>query len=328
MELVLSAVLPIFGLILAGYVCGRRNTLGDGATDSLNRFVVYLALPALLFLGAAHVNRATAGPPGFLVAFSAAMMASFALSFALERRAGHRVADSAIAGLGGGYANTGFMGIPLCLALFGPAGLQPALMASLPNISGLFAVALVLIEFDLQSAPGLGRTLLKVAGALARNPLVVAPLAGFALDLSGLGMPPAVLHFMTLLGDAASPCALVTIGLFLSHRPDPAHVPGDQPAELRSIVRQVATKLLVQPGVTWLCLLALERWQGVAMPTVWSASAILIAALPTGTGPFMLAKLYDREAASISRVILVSTILSVVSITLLVAGLVPGPATR
>ncbi len=321
MELVLSAVLPIFGLILAGYVCGRRNTLGDGATDSLNRFVVYLALPALLFLGAAHVTRANAGPPGFLYAFGLAMLASFALSFALERRAGHRIADCAIAGLGGGYANTGFMGIPLCLALFGAPGLQPALMSSLLTISGLFALALVLIEFDLQAAPGLASTLLRVARALARNPLVVAPLAGFAFDLSGLALPPAVLHFMTLLGDAASPCALVTIGLFLSHRPDPAHSPGDVAAETGSIVRQVGIKLLLQPALTWACLLGIERWQGVVLPTAWSTSAILIAALPTGTGPFMLAKLYDREAASISRVILISTMLSVASITLLVAWL-------
>ena len=54
MSVVLSSVLPIFALILAGYVCGRRGTLGPGATDSINRFVVYLALPALLFLGAAR----------------------------------------------------------------------------------------------------------------------------------------------------------------------------------------------------------------------------------------------------------------------------------
>ncbi|WP_428375544.1 AEC family transporter [Lichenicoccus sp.] len=321
MELVLSAVLPIFGLILAGYVCGRRGTLGAGATDSLNRFVVYLALPAVLFVGAAHVTRATAGPPGFLYAFAAAMLASFALSFGLERRAGHRIADCAIAGLGGGYANTGFMGIPLCLALFGQPGLQPALMSSLLTISGLFAIALGLIEFDLQAAPGLATTLLRVGRALARNPLVAAPLAGFALDLAGLDLPPAILHFMTLLGDAASPCALVTIGLFLAHRPDPAHVPGDQPAETGSIVRQVAIKLLLQPGLTWLCLLGLERWRGIVLPPAWSTSALLIAALPTGTGPFMLAKLYDREAASISRVILISTLLSVASITLLVAWL-------
>ena len=315
MSIVVSAVLPIFALILAGYVCGRRNTFGPGATDSLNRFVVYLALPALLFLGAAHVTRATVGPPAFLIAFSAAMLACFALSFGLERLAGHRIADCAIAGLGGGYANTGFMGIPLCLALFGERGLPPALMSSLLTISGLFALALMLIEFDLQSSPDLGRTLRRTGRALLANPLLASPLAGFALDLSGLPLPRPLLHFATLLGDAASPCALVTIGLFLSRR----RQPGEQAAEIGGIARQVAIKLLLQPALAGLIV-----WRWTNLPPVWAISAVLLAALPTGTGPFMLAKLYDREAASISGTILVSTLLSIVSITLLVAWLRPG----
>ncbi len=315
MSIVLSAVLPIFALILAGYVCGRRGIFGPGATDSLNRFVVYLALPALLFLGASHVTRATAGPAAFLIAFSAAMLACFFLSFALERLAGHRVADCAIAGLGGGYANTGFMGIPLCMALFGERGLPPALMSSLLTISGLFALALVLIEFDLQSSPDLGRTLLRTVRALLANPLVAAPLAGFALDLSGLQLPVPLLRFATLLGDAASPCALVTIGLFLSG-PRP---PGEQKAQFGRVARQVAIKLLLQPA-----LVGLLVWRWTSLPPVWATSALLISALPTGTGPFMLAKLYDREAAGISATILASTLLSIVSITLLVAWLRPA----
>ena len=315
MSSVLSAVLPIFALILAGYVCGRRGTFGPGATDSLNRFVVYLALPALLFLGASRVTRATAGPPAFLVAFGAAMLACFALAFALERLAGHRVADCAIAGLGGGYANTGFIGIPLCLALFGDPGLPPALMSSLLTISGLFALALVLIEFDLQASPDIGRTLLRTARALLANPLVTAPLAGFAFDLGGLALPAPVLHLATLLGAAASPCALVTIGLFLSHR----RQPGEQGAEPAGIARLVAIKLLLQPALTGLIV-----WRFTSLPPMWTASAVLISALPTGTGPFMLAKLYDREAADISGTILVSTVLSIVSITLLVTWLRPG----
>ncbi len=312
MSTVLTAVLPIFALILAGYVCGRRDTFGPGATDSLNRFVVYLALPALLFLGAAHVTRATAGPTAFLVAFSVAMLACFTLAFALERMAGHRVADCAIAGLGGGYANTGFMGIPLCLALFGDPGLPPALMSSLLTISGLFALALVLIEFDLQSSPDIGRTLLRTARALGANPLVTAPLAGFAFDLSGLALPAPVLHFATLLGEAASPCALVTIGLFLSRR----RQVGEQGAEAAGIARLVAIKLLLQPALTGLIV-----WRFTSLPPLWTTSAVLISALPTGTGPFMLAKLYDREAADISGTILISTVLSIVSITLLVTWL-------
>jgi predicted permease len=61
------------------------------------------------------------------------------------------------------------------------------------------------------------------------------------------------------------------------------------------------------------------------MPPIWSHSALLLSALPIGTGPFMLAKLYNREAAITSRAILVSTVLSVLSVSVLAAWLAaPG----
>ena len=48
MSSIINVVLPVFGLILAGYVCRRTGRLGETASAELNRFVVWLALPALL----------------------------------------------------------------------------------------------------------------------------------------------------------------------------------------------------------------------------------------------------------------------------------------
>jgi malonate transporter len=50
----LEILLPVFGLIFAGFVCRRRGLLGPTAASELNRFVVWLALPALLFDIMAH----------------------------------------------------------------------------------------------------------------------------------------------------------------------------------------------------------------------------------------------------------------------------------
>jgi predicted permease len=57
------------------------------------------------------------------------------------------------------------------------------------------------------------------------------------------------------------------------------------------------------------------------MPPLWAHTALLISALPIGTGPFMLAKLYNREAAVTSRAILVSTVVSLLTVSALVAVL-------
>ncbi|HQT62959.1 MAG: transporter [Acidocella sp. 20-57-95] len=312
MAIVLSAVFPVFALILTGYLCARRHLLGPAATETLNLFVVWLALPALLFQAMAKIDVASLNHPGFLVAFTGGMMLTFLLSFMLGGQAHHRLADRSIEGLNAAYANTGFMGIPLCLAALGQAALIPAIIATILTACVLFAVSIALIETDLAEAPHVSTTLRKVSTSLARNPLLVAPLVGALVavlhGITGWELPTPIFRFTTLLGNAASPCALVTIGLFLAQ---------SQPANNTPLItRLVALKLLVQPALTYLI-----AFQCFTMPPLWSHSAVIISALPIGTGPFMLAKLYNREAAITSRAILVSTVLSLLTVSALVAWL-------
>ena len=316
MSAVFNAVLPVFALILTGFFCARRGILKPTATDSLNAFVVWLALPALLFQAMASIDWAELDHPGFLAAFAGGMMITFLLSFLLAplstRPAHHRLADRSIEGLDAAYANTGFMGIPLCLAALGPAALVPAVIATILTACMLFASAIVLIETDLHEEPRLDATLRKVGLSLLRNPLVAAPLLGLAASLfhgvTHVPLPAFVTRFTSLLGAAASPCALVTIGLFLAQ--------SETAKETGIVTRLVALKLLIQPAITGL--LAFFVFD---MPSLWADTALLMSALPIGTGPFMLAKLYNREAAVTSRAILVSTVLSLVTVSALLAWL-------
>jgi predicted permease len=319
METVFDAVFPVFALILTGFVCARRGILGPAATESLNSFVVWLALPALLFQAMARITWPQLDHPGFIAAFTGGMVGTFALSFLLGHRgtrrrladtgAKRRLADKSIEGLNAAYANTGFMGIPLCLAAFGPAALVPAIIATILTACVLFAGAIILIETDLRDAPNLAATLRKVGLSLARNPLLAAPALGLAAAIlhaqAHLLLPAPVWRFTGLLGAAASPCALVTIGLFLAQ----SRAAGDT----WLIARLVALKLVVQPAITSAIAFGLFD-----MPILWSHTALVLSALPIGTGPFMLAKLYNREAAVTSRAILVSTVLSVITVSFLV----------
>ncbi|AOU97104.1 transporter [Acidihalobacter yilgarnensis] len=311
MTSVLGSVLPVFALILAGFITGRRGLLGAAATDSLNNFVVWLALPALLFQAMAQITWQEVDHPGFLIAFGGGVTVTFVVALLLGRSPGRRLADLSLEGLSAAYANTGYMGIPLCLILFGKDSLPPAIIATLITATVLFGAAIVLIETDLQQNPNLGRTLRQVGRSLLRNPLLLSPLLGLIYALTGLPLPEPVLRFTSLLGAAASPCALVTIGLFLSRR---------QPGRNRgSVWRIVGLKLVLQPLVTGL----LALWV-FDMPAVWSHTALLMSALPVGTGPFMLAKFYDREAGIASHAILYSTLISVLTISGLAAWLGTG----
>lgn len=312
MDHVVASVFPVFGLILLGYLAARRGILGPEATDSLNKFVVWLALPALLFQAMAEITWAQINHPGYAGAFTIGAIATFGLSFLFggrKRPEGHRLADRSIEGLNASYSNTGYMGIPLCLAAIGQGSLVPSIIATIVIACVLFAGAIVLIEFDLQEMPSWRATIGKVLLSLIRNPLIFSPLLGMAVALvhgaTGFSLPQPVFHLTGLLGAAASPCALVTIGLFLAQ--------SSVSNEGLHILRLVGLKLIVQPAITFV--LAYKLW---AMPQVWAQTAVIMAALPIGTGPFMLAKLYDREAAITSRAILISTVLSLVSVSALI----------
>ena len=308
MSLIINAVLPVFGLIGIGYASARRGLLGQGAVDSLNLFVVWLALPALLFQAMAQITWEQVNQVGYVAASTLAIAVVFATSMVLNRKRPRRLADTSLEGLAASYSNAGYMGIPLCVMVFGEASLPAVILAMLLTACFLFAFAIVLIEIDLQGSGNMLRTTRKVAVSLMRNPLVSAPTLGVIVAASQVPLPHVVLELTSLLGAAASPCALVTIGLFLAHQP------GGAPHG--AVWRIVSLKLILHPLVTFV----LVRWV-FEMPLLWANTAILLAALPVGTGPFMLAKLYEREPAITSRAILFSTVVSLLTVSLLVGVL-------
>ena len=81
MNAVITAALPVFALILTGWLAARWRVLGEGATDALNRYVVYLSLPALLFRAMTQVDLAHMAHWGFVGAFAGGIAVTFLVSF-------------------------------------------------------------------------------------------------------------------------------------------------------------------------------------------------------------------------------------------------------
>jgi predicted permease len=290
-------LLPIFALILVGYLCRRTNRLGPTAASEINRMVVWLCLPALLFTATATATWEQIWHPGFVAVFTLSTMAMFVITLLIRRKKAGHFADASIDALSASYANTGYIGIPLCVMVLGHNGLEPALIASL-----LVVCVLVCIEIGLQSEAQVHRIVLKVLKALAKNPLVVSPILGACWASTGIPLPGALDKFLSLLGAATTPCALISLGLFLAHK---------QQGPRHGTSLLVLIKLIAHPLLTWV--LAFHVFH---LPPLWANSALLLSALPTGTGPFMLAEYYKREASVVSSTILISTLGSLVTLSL------------
>lgn len=305
----LLIVLPVFALIFVGWVARRFHLLGPHAAREINRFVVYLALPALLFDIVSRARLAEIWQPAFMATFGLGCLLVFVLTFFLRSKGGRSLPDAAIDALGASYANTGFMGFPLALAVFGPAALAPTLIAAILTVCVLFAVAIIVIEVGLQTEKRLAPLCWKVGKSLLRNPLLVAPTLGAVFPVTELAVPEVLGGFVKLLGAAASPCALVALGLFLAEKRDAPRSEGAAAGML------IACKLLLHPLAVWL--LATHVF---SLSTALTQQVVLLAALPTGTGPFMLAEFYRREASMTSKMIVGSTALSVLTITALITS--------
>lgn len=303
---VANIVLPVFALIFAGFALRRLNIMGAAASAELNRFVVYLALPALTIDVMVSNPLSALWQPGFLMAFELAVALIFFGVLAWRWLQTKKLAESAVECTAASYANTGYIGLPLCALTFGADQLAPAIVGATLTVSLNFAVSIVLLEAGTQRGKSMLATLGGVSLSLAKNPLILAPLAAGVIAGFGWHMPYGVAQSIKLLGGAASPCALVAIGLFLAAKQEKTNVP------VSAVL--VLLKLLVQPALAWY--LAFHVFD---MPELWAKSAVLLSALPTGTGPFMLAELYKRGEAIASRTILWSTFGSVATLSVWLA---------
>lgn len=312
MEPIVNIVLPVFAIVGAGYLCGRRGLLGDDSSRALNSFVYWVALPALLFRAMATVDLDRLYDPAFLTGFLGALLVLWTLAIAgamlLFRRT---LAEAAIHGMNGVYGNSGYMGIPLAITAWGEAAALPAIVATVINTAVVVGLAIVLIETGGRSTASPGRVALNVIGAMAKNPMLAAPVLGLVWAAFGIPLPVPVEAFTGILGAAAGPCALFAIGLFMVGKPT---------SEGRLEVGvMTATKLIAQPALT-----ALMVFLVFPADPLWAKVAVLMAALPTGAGSFVLAQAYGVYVLRTSSVILASTVLSVATISVFFLYFPPG----
>lgn len=300
---VVNVVLPVFAIMLAGYLCGRFGLLGQGSSQALNGYVYYVALPALFFLSMSRVPVEQAFDLGFLGAYGGAAVLLFLAAMLIARFAfPNRLGALGLHGMSAVFANTGYMGIPLLLIAYGDAGRLPGVISSIFN--GVFVMAAVtsILEIDAHAGARPLAILGKVLRGIVRSPLMMAAAAGLLASWLELRLPAAFVTFCDLLGATAGPCALFAIGLFM--------VGKSIRAGLGEVLWVTALKLLAQPLLTWW--LAYEVF---ALEPTWAASAVIMAALPTGALSFVLAQRYTVYIERATSVILISTVLSVFTLT-------------
>jgi predicted permease len=309
MQAILAVTVPFFALVLCGYLAGRARLLPEATIPGLNIFVLYFALPCMLFRFGASLPVAQIVNP---VVIAITLVASSALVFAtiaLTRSDAVPMRDAALGALTVVWPNTGFMGVPLLAALLGPAAAGPVITTLLVDLFFTSSLCIALAQSGSGGGgPGLRRLL---RGTLA-NPLPAAIALGLVFSALGLTLPGPLDTIVRMLGDSATPVALFTIGTVLWRAGQHVHTR----TPMRLFLPLALAKLLVHP----LLVLALGV-AAIRLGAPLSSSAltviVLAAALPSASSVSLLAERYGADNGRITRIIVSSTVLAFVTFTLL-----------
>lgn len=312
MSAVVEIVVPVFALILCGWGFARGGLLPPGGARAVGVFVFNLAIPALLFRAMARGLPPFGEAGGLLAAYYGGVALIYLTAELLGRRL-FRIgaAERAVMGMSAGFSNVAVIGLPLVALAYGHDGLIPAVLIIACHSPTLITTTTILVEAATGRGEGGLRVALATFGSLLRNPIVVGVLAGIVWGGVGLGIPGPLQRFLDLLAGAAPPAALFALGASLVE----FRIRG----ALRESLLVVALKLVALPLLVWI----LAAFVFDVRP-LWTAVAVLSAALPTGANAFLLAQRYDVYVQRSATIVLVSTVASIVTLSLLLT-LVPPP---
>jgi predicted permease len=303
---VLRVTFPFFALVLCGYWAARRQMLPFEAIPGLNGFVLFFALPCMLFQFGAKtpIAQLLDASAFFMYLFCALVMVAFVVAITLNKRFGWN--DAAFGALVGAFPNTGFMGVPLLVALLGTAAAGPAIVTIVIDMVITTSLCIALSRLDGAGQQGVGQAAKNALLGVVKNPLPWAILLGTLFSAFQIELPGPLEKTVSLLGDAASPVALFTIGAVLARSQKIAHHEQHGPLTWKDYVPVALIKLFLHPVLVLLVGLAVIS-MGVPIDAFALKVMVLVAALPSASNVAMLSERYGADNGRIARIILVST---------------------
>jgi len=303
---VLRVTFPFFALVLCGYWAARRQMLPFEAIPGLNGFVLFFALPCMLFQFGAKtpIAQLLDASAFFMYLFCALVMVAFVVAITLNKRFGWN--DAAFGALVGAFPNTGFMGVPLLVALLGTAAAGPAIVTIVIDMVITTSLCIALSRLDVAGQQGVGQAAKNALLGVVKNPLPWAILLGTLFSAFQIELPGPVEKTVALLGDAASPVALFTIGAVLARSQKIAHHEQHGPLTWKDYVPVALIKLFLHPVLVLVVGLAAIS-MGAPIDSFALKVMVLVAALPSASNVAMLSERFGADNGRIARIILVST---------------------
>jgi malonate transporter len=314
---ILLVTFPFFALVLCGYIAARRALLPQAAIPGLNTFVLYFALPCMLYRFGAGTPIAQLLDFSLVAVYLVCALGMVALTIMLTRKGPVGWNDAAFGALVAAFPNTGFMGVPLLVALLGAQAAGPTILTIVIDMLVTSSLCIALSRLDGADEHGAARAARLALKGVVANPMPWSIALGALASAVGFALPRPIMGTVSLLADAASPVALFTIGAVLAR----SQINSTSRIPAVRYVPIVLIKLVIHPllvGAVGLGAIAL----GLPLERFTLTVLVLVAALPSASNVSMLAERFGADNGRIARIILLSTVLAFFSFSAAVALLV------
>jgi predicted permease len=312
---------PFFALVLCGYLAAHRRMLPLEAIPGLNGFVLFFALPCMLYRFAVTTPIGQLLDAGVLITWVISALIAVCVMVALSLNGRIRWNDAAFGALVAVFPNSGFMGVPLLVALLGPASAGPVILTMVIDMIVTTSLCIALSRLDGADEHGAAKAFGKAIKGVLANPMPWAILLGALVSVMGWQPPQPVTQTIGLLADAASPVALFTIGAVLARAQMLARTGHATSPALRDYLPLALFKLFLHP----LLVLAIGAGLihlGLPLSHFVLTVMVLTAALPSASNVSLLAERMGADNGRVARIILLSTAAAFFTFSLAVALMV------
>jgi len=307
---VLNTLAPIFLVIGLGYGLARRRFLSRTMIEELNRLLFWVCLPALIVHSLATVSRIPSGTGTTFLTFTSATLIVTALSallsklMRLEPSRGGAFVQAAFRG------NLAYAGIPIILFSLQD---QPKEMVAETLAMTIFVFAPTMLVYNAVSVVALvashqlgqGGLIPGMLNKMARNPLILAALAGIALFLLPWQPPRFILNSLDLIAQLSAPASLFCVGGAMAQ------------VSMRGRIRTAAIAALLKVVILPLTAWGLAEIAGLTGPP--RLVLLVLSACPTAVASYILAKELNGDEALAAGAIVVSTAACAPALALIIA---------
>ncbi|WP_328797825.1 AEC family transporter [Marinobacter mangrovi] len=307
---ILSTTAPIFIIIALGFIAVRTRLFPAEAVAGLGRFVIYFALPALIFSTVSQMAFSEVIDRHYLLVYGLGSMLAFVAGIGLSKALkGDSLSQGAIKGMGMSMSNSAFVGLPVLLLAFDDPPTNAFAMNLMIENMVVLPVALIVMEFSQGrgNSESLGAIIRPVAGRVVRNPLVIAIVAGVLASLANVEVPQVLQDSLDMLGRTSATVALFFVGASL--------VGTSLRGNIGEIGGVALGKLTLHP-----LMMVLLIWLLPDFDPQLQTAAILLAAMPMASVYPIIGSLYGYRRLT-SSILLAGTVLSFFSISIALAVL-------